>query len=694
MKFKRQIFAIILIFAFILNGLFLLADDPAGDPGSPAVRGSENAIYLNGQAGNDDENGLTPEEAVKTFAKAKELAKNNSDITQIIVTGTANLEGDISLKDLNVKILRYKDFNDYLFCIPEGKKAQLSDIKIDGNSENNPNIVKSLVIVNKGATLNITEGTVLRNNKIKIIKNTRTFGGAVFAKSSTINMTGGIIEHNSAINGGGICLHRSTLNFSGGKVNNNKADRVTDESVTPYQHYLAGGGILANKGSTVKMSGAAEVSNNFSHEVGGGISLGSRIWEYGDNYLYMEGGLIQGNTAGATGGGIMIQARYFNGGSSKAYISGGKILNNKTDRSGYTDNAFGGAGIYVNGATKEWGGNGELYLKNALITDNSAKFEGAGYAACPISKTEVYLTEGAAIYGNKTSEEARDIYIYSDLNYGLHSGEPPFKISEYMLGGQSYNWKFAEKSFESLEGTLPNEKFLGLYTNETGNKLTEQLTKVIISGNESATRGGGIGSNGTVIIGKDEEPIEISVTKVWEDSDNKDGQRPAEVEVKLSANGSDTGLSLKLNEKNGWTGKFEGLPKTADGVEIVYTIGEAEVSGYTVAITGDVVNGFIVTNKKTPSETPTTTTTVPTTTTTDPTTTTTVPTSTVTLPHPTPSYSFTVPTETVKAPVPTVHTEVTTPQIPATGESSKSYVLGISTLGLLMAVILLRRKVH
>lgn len=46
---------------------------------------------------------------------------------------------------------------------------------------------------------------------------------------------------------------------------------------------------------------------------------------------------------------------------------------------------------------------------------------------------------------------------------------------------------------------------------------TEQLAKVRIFGNTSATRGGGIGSNGTVIMGTPEE-TQVDITKVWQES--------------------------------------------------------------------------------------------------------------------------------------------------------------------------------
>ena len=96
------------------------------------------------------------------------------------------------------------------------------------------------------------------------------------------------------------------------------------------------------------------------------------------------------------------------------------------------------------------------------------------------------------------------------------------------------------------------------------------------------------------------ETIEIPVEKIWEDADNQDGIRPESITVKLLAGGNDTGKTLVLNVDNDWKGNFTNLDKFADGEEIVYSIEEVEVEGYTSAITGTVAEGFTVTNTHTP----------------------------------------------------------------------------------------------
>ena len=537
-------------------------------------------IYLNGTSGDDTKDGSKEENAVKTFKKAKELAGTDKNI---IVIGTTDIFGDIFLEGSNQKVLRGENFNDFLFKVASNTEASLRNIVIDGNSKANENIEKSLIEVSSKATLNINEGAVLRNNKIKNLPYDATRGGAVHAKSANVNMSGGIVEENQATYGAGICLSGSIMSFTGGSVQDNRSELVYDK---PYnQYYSAGGGILAEEGSTLNMSGDAKVLNNFAAEIGGGISLGSNQWGSG-NTLNMNGGIIDSNTAGSSGGGIFVQAKYYSEGISKAYIRAGQITNNAMDGSGKTEKLFGGGGIYVNGANDSYGAkgaNGELYLYNAVIADNTANIVGSNYAACPISKTFININDAVAIYeGRGTS----DLYIKCMYYLGLHGGKPEYFLSKRMLGGVPYEWKKADgellsDDYYNKKLTLENDwEELNLHTDNKGNDLTKALAKVYITGNRSRTRGAGIGSNGTVTFGTEGTPKSIKVQKAWNDEDNKDNKRPNSIKVKLMANleGDNNKYeveTIELNEENNWSYEFKNLPSKSNGKNIEYSVKEA-----------------------------------------------------------------------------------------------------------------------
>lgn len=97
-----------------------------------------------------------------------------------------------------------------------------------------------------------------------------------------------------------------------------------------------------------------------------------------------------------------------------------------------------------------------------------------------------------------------------------------------------------------------------------------------------------------------ESPTSIDVEKKW--SGDAKADRPDSVTIKLLADGKDTDKSLELTAENGWKGTFAELPKyvTVDGkkTEIVYTVVEVEVPGYTPYISGSAAEGYVVTNTK------------------------------------------------------------------------------------------------
>lgn len=88
---------------------------------------------------------------------------------------------------------------------------------------------------------------------------------------------------------------------------------------------------------------------------------------------------------------------------------------------------------------------------------------------------------------------------------------------------------------------------------------------------------------------------ELSVEKKWK------GKAGEKVLVYVLADGERTGFSVELSAANHWRYTFTDLPKyTAAGTEIDYTVEEKPIVGYHTVITGDAVNGFVITNEETP----------------------------------------------------------------------------------------------
>lgn len=600
MKLRNKAMMILMavVMVFSVSAIPVLADDS----------GSVQAVYLNGSKGNDANTGETKDTAVKTFGKAKELAEANSEITTIYVTGTVTFSDELSLKGTNAIVKRGETFTGYLFRAT-GSGAALSDITIDGNSET---LSTGSALVQVSGTLNIKDGAVLRNNTVSS-GGIPSGGGIYISSGGTVNMTGGRIAGNVATWGGGVYLSgNATFNMSGGIIEENRAVDEKEGSVK-----ASGGGICTWSGSVgenlVKISGDAIIRNNISDERGGGISIGPDMATNGSEILEMTGGRIDGNEAGASGGGIFVQAN-LSSHKNTATISGGYITNNKMTGTGNGNSAFGGGGIYVNGYPNTFTNfsNGEVYLTNAVITENTAAMEGGGYAGCPVSETEIYLTNGNAFYGNK-ADGAADLYILSSNNMGNHSGNPSYSIANTMLGGVPCHYKDdngEEVPLNKLEGTLDANKGeeIRLHTDEVGDENTKALAKVWITGNTSVTRGGGIGSNGT-FIGGESDTTSLDVTKEW--AEDEESQRPEIITVELYRNteGSSSEAvcvgfeTIKPDDEGKWALTFTNLPAAdAAGNLYEYSVREIIVKGYISEVTGSQTEGYKITNTLKPEE--------------------------------------------------------------------------------------------
>lgn len=89
-----------------------------------------------------------------------------------------------------------------------------------------------------------------------------------------------------------------------------------------------------------------------------------------------------------------------------------------------------------------------------------------------------------------------------------------------------------------------------------------------------------------------------TVTKRWDDQQDKNKQRPASIEVELLANGKPTGKTITLNDKNDWTYTWQDLDEKVKGKEIVYTVQErTQLEHYNVSVNNDDMGNLVITNQ-------------------------------------------------------------------------------------------------
>ena len=108
--------------------------------------------------------------------------------------------------------------------------------------------------------------------------------------------------------------------------------------------------------------------------------------------------------------------------------------------------------------------------------------------------------------------------------------------------------------------------------------------------------------------------LKVNVRKVWDDGYDRDEIRPSSVEVKLLANGAETGKTLTLDEENDWSDDFTDLSSTTttNGSPITFSVREVTddvITGtdgegtYANSVSGTAEEGFVVTNTHTPTRT-------------------------------------------------------------------------------------------
>ena len=135
--------------------------------------------------------------------------------------------------------------------------------------------------------------------------------------------------------------------------------------------------------------------------------------------------------------------------------------------------------------------------------------------------------------------------------------------------------------------------FQNLYSNR--NYIVEEMT---VPEHYEVTVTGNLVSGYTVTNTHTPFETSVSVSKVWDDAENRDGIRPDAARVLLYADGTAHGDTITLNAGNSWAYTWDGLPQRRNGTDIAYTVKEVSVpTDYTVSYAGDAATGYTVTNK-------------------------------------------------------------------------------------------------
>lgn len=412
----------------------------------------------------------------------------------ILVKGTLELQSGV-LQNTGGK---------HIFTVDRGTLDINGGYIVGGGSDGTPG---GGIYVDNG-TVNIQGGVIAANRG--------SSGGGIFFQNGTLNISGGAVTGNwvnsGHDNGGGIYVNSGTLNLSGGYVTNNYKACDCNDCRNDVNNTHGGGGIALANSSVMNMTGGY-VTGNYSGLAGGGIYAGF----FGHNVRFtMSGGTIAGNCAELGEGGGLRIAGGTNGvirATNKVYIT-----NNVTN----SNNDWGGGGIFVQE-------KGNLSIVNSLITNNSAGGFGGGVGACPTGETLVVNQDGAAIYENRASGTnmsgggnnktydstlAQKSEVFTRNGYADYfcvrakdgANNPISLVTGLMAGGGAANWTGScdEQPVSIGPSSYAAAKYLfGLDAHPDGAAKSQAVNaaKVIITGNHSNIHGGGIMTNGGLILG-------------------------------------------------------------------------------------------------------------------------------------------------------------------------------------------------
>ena len=433
----------------------LEADEESAAFAVSAVTG----IYLDQTHGNDANDGLTKDTAVRTLEKANELANANGTRDIFLasvyqVTGTENW-------DLGGKTIHRYKLGGYMIELKDASASlTLKDVVIDGAeysvATENAAETDSIIKAANGGTIELKSGAILENNKaaqfgsgilaingVKITmedgavirnntnRNYELGGGILLGNGSTFTMNGGEISGNTANGGGGVAIIGSTMVMNGGKISNNSTYKTTGQGsygagvyVADYANASGGDILFKPKPASFEMNGG-KITGNKALDYGGGIltfpqqgekitininkngeisenqvtkgSGGAIAAFFGVTELNVNGGTLTKNSAKNYGGGVFLYQ------ATNATISKGMISENKAYKGG-------GVCLYYNSAAKQTGGS----------IENNVAVEGGGVYG------GTYAMTGGVIKDNNNSltEEARlstrgdGVYVGTAFNLG------------------------------------------------------------------------------------------------------------------------------------------------------------------------------------------------------------------------------------------------------------------------------------
>ena len=396
-------------------------------------------VYLNGQAGHDDNSGMTPSDAVATFARAKELLAGAAH-KEIRITGMVTVH-DTQVWDLSeypdAKVLRDESYaSSYLFWVSATGNLTLQNVTIDGGcrywaNEAGEDFVSYMVFNCTDGYLTLNEGAELCHTVTKSTSSSAV--GYLNGAHLTINEGARIHDNVGGKAGAFGCTSSgsSVIVMNGGEIYHNTATGKATAigSSTPAGAFLLMGN--SKTGSTVMTMNGGKIYGNRVENPDTTVGSGA-IYMNDRANMIMNGGEIYDNT-GVCAGAIMSKgvAESATSQVNRVALLGGTISNNTITGSyggdiavcNYTDLILGREDV-LHGSI--WLQNGKnrlpvklsyaltkpLQLRCEAIVYEDVLLEGADYALTETDLAQIQLSEEMDSHYQLTLDtEHNQIYI-------------------------------------------------------------------------------------------------------------------------------------------------------------------------------------------------------------------------------------------------------------------------------------------
>lgn len=136
-------------------------------------------------------------------------------------------------------------------------------------------------------------------------------------------------------------------------------------------------------------------------------------------------------------------------------------------------------------------------------------------------------------------------------------------------------------------------KFASVDVKKDGTRIKYEVKGTEADGYDVSVAGDILDEKGLVLTYKHiPAVVNVSARASWNDANNQDGIRPIDTLVQLYADGTALGDKAVIESNKEWTKTWSNLPKYKAGKEIAYNVIAYAVSGYTVKVTGNVLEGY------------------------------------------------------------------------------------------------------